>query len=237
VGVEVAVGAEVGAGVGASDAGGSVAGGSVAVGSWGVGSWGVGVGGGVVGSAVGVRDGDSVAPGVAVGPVESVAAGGGVGVAEAIWVGSLSVEGVEVGAAVGAGVGVGIGAGVEASDWGTGLDWTNQSDLLSLVSCVLPADPPGSRSMLDFAGGAGAAEPSTYALAAVPQPTVSTTVPSARRSATAPPSAASPPEYVASASGAYIPTELATSKCPPGTTGRGEAKTVLRVIVAPEALT
>jgi len=53
------------------------------------------------------------------------------------------------------------GAGAEARDCGIGFDCTNQSDRLSFVSWVLPAVPPGKRSMLDLAGGAGAADPST----------------------------------------------------------------------------
>jgi hypothetical protein len=59
------------------------------------------------------------------------------------------------------GVGDGPGTGREASDCGTGLDCTNQSALLSLVSTVLPLAPPGKRSRLDVAGGTGATVPST----------------------------------------------------------------------------
>jgi hypothetical protein len=100
---------------------------------------------------------------------------------------------------VGVGVGFGVTDGADPNGWGVGLDWTNQSAALSLVSTPLPADPPGRRSMLDFAGGAGAAAPSTNELVAVPQPTASITSPSIRLRTTVPPSAPRPPEYVASA--------------------------------------
>lgn len=68
---------------------------------------------------------------------------------------------VTVATAVAEGVADGPGTGVEASDCGIGLGCTNQSARLSLLSRVLPLDPPGRRSMLDFAGGAGAAVAST----------------------------------------------------------------------------
>jgi hypothetical protein len=131
-----------------------------------------------------------------------VPVGLGVAVAEAIGLGSGVVvsSGVVVGTEVGAvscesveGVAEGPGTGLEASDCGMGLGWMNQSTRLLFVSWVLPPDPPGRRSMLDFAGGAGATDPSTYPFVAVPHPTPSMTAPSTWRSATAPPSAASPP--------------------------------------------
>jgi hypothetical protein len=52
--------------------------------------------------------------------------------------------------------------GVDDNDCGIGLGWRNQSERLSFVSTVLPSGPPGLRSRLDFAGGAGATFPSTY---------------------------------------------------------------------------
>ena len=98
-----------------------------------------------VGDGVGVAVGDGVAVGA------SVAVGAGVD----------NSVGVEVTVGVGVGVGVGPGAGAEPRDWAIGFDCTNQSVLLSFVSWMFPAEPPGKRSMLDLAGGAGAADPST----------------------------------------------------------------------------
>ena len=71
---------------------------------------------------------------------------------------------------------------------------TSQSAPLSFVSSQLPSAPPGRRSMLDLARGAGAAEPSTNELVAVPQPTASTTDPPTCLRTREPPSAAMPLE-------------------------------------------
>ncbi len=67
------------------------------------------------------------------------------------------------------------------------------------MSEPLPAEPPGLRSRLDPADGADAAVLSTNAFVASPQPIASIAAPPTTRSATAPPVAAKPPEYVASA--------------------------------------
>ena len=68
---------------------------------------------------------------------------------------------------------------------------TVKSDALASVSW-----PSGSRTMLEpgaaVAGGAAAAEPSTSAFVAVPQPTLSTSAPAASRMPTAPPVPARP---------------------------------------------
>src|SRR5664280_1643908 len=119
----------------------------------------------------------------------------------------------------------------------TGLGCTSQSAPLSLVSSQLPSAPPGRRSMLARAGGAGATEPSTNEFVAVPQPTASTTDPPTYLRTREPPSAAMPLEYVTSASGPYIPAPLATRRCCPGASGNGDVKLALRVIVDPEAVT
>ena len=63
------------------------------------------------------------------------------------------------------------------------------------------------------AGGAGATEPSTKAFVASPQPIASIALPPIGRTASAPPVAAKPPLYVASAAAAKIPLALATSRC------------------------
>ncbi len=150
--------------------------------------------------------------------------------------------GVDVGVASTLVVGVGVvpgdhGTGGSASAWGSGLAWTNQSRLSSLVSMPLPSGPPGSRSRLEPAGGAGAGDPSTKPLAAVPQAIESMTVPSPARSATAPPAAASPPLYVASAPLAKLPAASANRRCWPGSNGVGVVQAALRVTVPPVAVT
>ena len=213
IGTGVAVGAAVGTGVSVG-AGVGVAVGS-AVGS-GVGaSVGTGVGTGVgasvgVGSMVGVGDGSSVgaAVGSAVGAVvgEGVSVGTGA-VADGVALGATVGNGVSVAAGesvgVAAGVVVGVapgaGTGGAAIDCGFGDAWVNQSTAFEFVSVVLPLRPPGLRSMLEPAAGAGAGEPSTKVLVASPQPTASTGAPPMTRSTIAPPVAANPPLYVASA--------------------------------------
>jgi hypothetical protein len=111
-----------------------------------------------------------------------------------------------------------------------------QSAALSFVSTRLPPAPPGSRSAELPAGGAAAGDPSTNSLAASPQPTASTTWPSPRRRTIDPPVAARPPLYVASASGAWIPSAFATSTWRPGSTTSVSPQEALRVTVAPVAL-
>ena len=112
-----------------------------------------------------------------------------------------------VGATVGVGVGVGCGGVFRPSAIGAG--WANQSVALSFESVALPRSPPGRRSMLDEAGGATAALPSTHAFVASPQPTASITVPPVVRSTSAPPVAAIPLLHVASATDAKTPAALA----------------------------
>ena len=129
----------------------------------------VGVGLGASGAGVGV--------GVAVGP--------GVGLALGLVVGA--------GVALADGGGDGDGTGGAPSPCGCGAAWTTQSDALSFVSRTFPPVPPGSRSMLDPAGGAAAGLPSTNAFAASPQPTASIAVPPIGRMTRAPPVAARPP--------------------------------------------
>ena len=99
---------------------------------------------------------------------------------------------------------------------GDGLAWTIQSATFTFVSVVLPAEPPGSRSRLEPAAGAGAGAPSTNALVASPHPTASITSPPTTRRAIAPPVAANPLEYVRSAPGANRPAAFAMSTRRPG---------------------
>jgi hypothetical protein len=142
-----------------------------------------------------------VGGGETVGAAESVGNGEMVGSGEGVAVGSLVQIGVEVEVSVAVGVAVEVGAGelvgagtgVEMSDCGTGFGCTAQSEVLSFESTQLPSMPPGRRSRLDRAGGAGTTEPSTYELVAVPQPTASITVPATYRRASDPPSLARPP--------------------------------------------
>jgi hypothetical protein len=207
-------------------------------GSVGAGEAPVGVGVGLaVGDAVWLEVGEAETLGAAVAGAESDGAEPK-GAGEGISVGSPAVE-VEVAVEIGVVEGglVGAGTGAEASDCGTGFDRTTQSEALLLVSSQLPDVPPGRRSRLDWAGGAGATAPSTNELLAVPQLTASITSPPTCRSASEPPSLASPPVYVASASGPYTPAELATRRCAPGASGTGDEKAALRVVVAPDAVT
>jgi len=246
VGVGVAVGFAVTVGVAVGDGvcGGVVVAVGVAAGvpvgvPLGVSVW-VEVGSGIeIGAGVGpsVDSGEAVAvdSGVPSGAGDEANVGVGCSVPGSV-AGGLA-DAVAVGTPTGEGEAVGPGAGEEARDCGTGFGWMNQSERLSFVSRVLPARPPGRRSRLDFAGGAGATAPSTNEFVAVPHPTASITVPSRWRKATAPPSAASPPEYVASARGPYMPVALATSRCCPGASGSGAEKRALRVTVEPDAVT
>ena len=121
----------------------------------------VGVG---VGVAAGV--GAGVGVGVGVGPSVSRSASGSasasgvaVGVGVGVGVGDRRGRRVGVGVGVGVGTGVGPGPGTGAADidCGEGTAWTIQSATLSFVSIPLPAEPPGNRSRLEPAGGAGAA--------------------------------------------------------------------------------
>jgi hypothetical protein len=176
-GVAVAVGAAVGApvavavvGVGVSV---SVVGSAVSAGPVGS-AVGVSVSAGRVGWAVGVSV--SVAPvgagasvSVEVGDEAKLAAGVALSEGVALGLGNAAVElansvGVNaVGVSDGDAEGVADapGTGRDASDCGTGLGWIRKSDPLSLVCTRLPPEPPGLRSMLDLAGGAGATAPST----------------------------------------------------------------------------
>ncbi len=97
------------------------------------------------------------------------------------------------------------GAGASASRWGPGTARITKSAALSFVSVPLPAAPPGRRSMLEPAAGAGAGAPSTKAFVASPHPTASIGVPPAGRRTTVPPVAAIPVVYVRSAIDAQTP--------------------------------
>jgi hypothetical protein len=179
--------------------------------------------GGTVGS--GVVDGGGVPvtelalgePGgaVAIASVVAVGDGGttlGATLADAAAVGlGIATEGDAAGLD---GTGDALATGTAAAErfCGDGRTWTNQSAALSFVSTPFPAAPPGRRSMLDEAAGAGADAPSTNALAASPQPKASIGVPPTGRRTTAPPVAARPPEYVVSAVDAYAPAALAMSR-------------------------
>jgi hypothetical protein len=122
------------------------------------------VSGGAVGVAVATGDVSGGAAGVAVATGSDASAVSPVG--------EVDSDRLELGGEVEA-----PGVGDESSDCGTGFGWTSQSARLSFVSSRLPSVPPGRRSMLDRAAGAGAGEPSTNEFAALPQPTESTTVP------------------------------------------------------------
>ena len=107
-------------------------------------------------------------------------------------------SGVPLGAAVDVGVedgdGVWTGDGGAARFCGDGVAWMSRSSVLSFVSVVFPDGPPGRRSRLDPAAGAGAGVPSTNAFVASPQPIASIGEPPVTRNATAPPVEAKPPE-------------------------------------------
>ncbi|MEO8274020.1 MAG: hypothetical protein ABI620_08130 [Chloroflexota bacterium] len=205
---------------------------------------GVGVGLGVelgveVGAAVLVGTGVSV--GAALGSTVEVGLGVAVGSADGTVV--AVGPGVLVGAAVGADVGLGVedalgaGTGGAASDCGFGEAWLNQSVELAFVSIVLPPRPPGFRSMLAPAAGAPIDEPSTKEFVASPQPTASIGAPPIGRRTIAPPVAAKPPLYVASASPAKIPEVLPTSRCCPGSRRVPLAHEAFRVTVLPVEVT
>jgi hypothetical protein len=87
--------------------------------------------------------------------------------------------------------------------------------------------------MLDPAAGAAAEVPSMNPFVASPQATESIGVPPTGRKTTAPPVAAKPPEYVASAGAAKIPAPFATSRCLPGSRTRLADHVALRVTVDP----
>jgi hypothetical protein len=82
---------------------------------------------------------------------------------------------------------------------GTGAEFSAKSPALLFESETLPPARPGPRSMLDPAGDAAAAAVSRKAFVASPQPTASIGVPPVGRSVSAPPVAAMPAVYVASA--------------------------------------
>ncbi len=167
-----------------------------------------------------------------------VGVGFGVGVGSAVGVVVGSGVGDAVGSGVGVGTGVGVGSGVapgtagEPVFCGFGVA-TNQSSAFSFVSTPFPPAPPGRRSRLDDAGGAGATVPSTKAFVASPQPTASTTDPPTTRNAIAPPVAAKPPVYVASPSPTNDPMLFAIRKRRPGSRTVDDDHVALRVTVDP----
>jgi hypothetical protein len=120
--------------------------------------------------------------------------------------------GPSVGATEGAGDGPTGGVGGDERFCGLGTADTAKSAAFTFVSVPLPSGPPGRRSMLDPAPGAGAATPSTNAFVASPHATASIGSPPIGRSTIAPPVAANPPLYVASAIAAWIPETFATSR-------------------------
>ena len=87
--------------------------------------------------------------------------------------------------------------------------------------------------MLEPAGGAATAVPSTNELLASPHPTASTVVPPTTRRAIAPPVAAKPLEYVASATVAYTPAAFAISTRLPAARVVAADHVALRVTVEP----
>jgi hypothetical protein len=157
---------------------------------------GVGVGEGV---GVGVGIGEGVGLGLAVGVALAVALGVLLGLAENEALGEA--DGLDetdaladaLGEALGLGLSVGAGTGADAMFCGLGPARVVKSTRFRSVSWPDPALPPGSRSRLLPAGGAGAGGVSSQVLVAVPQPTASTAVAApCTRSATLPPAAASP---------------------------------------------
>ena len=149
---------------------------------------------------------------------------------------SRSEQHVGVGATDGVGVAPPPGTAGAARPCGDGAPWTNQSVALSFVSVPLPARPPGERSMLEPVGGAETAVPSTNELLASPHPTASIGVPPTARSTIAPPVAANPLEYVASAMAAYTPAEFAIRTRLPGPRIVAVDQVALRVTVEPVAV-
>ncbi len=253
-GLGVAVGDGVGDGVGPGDGVGAglfVGAGvedGVGVGSAVGDGVGMGVGVGVgLGSAVGDERGGATAPGCPSG--HGVDDGVGVGSAVGDGVGcrgwrpasawatasrsAWAARSVTASGQASASVPERVGA---ASGCGIGWARTIQSAALSFESAMLPSRPPGRRSIELPAGGAGAAPPSTKALVASPQPTASITWPPTWRRTTAPPVAARPPLYVASAAPAWRPRPFAISTWRPGSTRSDPVQAALRVTVAPEAL-
>jgi len=238
VGIGVGVGAGVGVGLGVGAGVGAGVGFGLGVGV------GVGVGAGVgVGVGAGVEAGDGVGVGVGVG----AGVGVGVGVGAGVGAGVEAGDGDGVGNGVGLGVGVACGVadadgegdgpeagvGAAARFCGVGDVRTTKSSEFSFVSVPFPSAPPGSRSMLDPAAGAGATVPSTNAFVASPQPTASIGVPPIGRSTIAPPVAANPPLYVASATEAKTPAEFAIRRCRPGSRIVAEDHDAFRVTVLP----
>jgi hypothetical protein len=198
-----------------------------------------------VGLGVGIRLGVGVDVGVGAGVAAGVGVGGGVGAGVGVAVGAGVADGEGVGIRVGVGVATGVadadgegdgpegGVGVAARFCGVGDVRTAKSSEFSLVSVPFPSAPPGSRSMLEPAAGAGATVPSTNEFVASPQPTASIGVPPIGRSAIAPPVAANPPLYVASATGAKTPAVFAISRCRPGSRIVATVQEAFRVTVLP----
>jgi hypothetical protein len=111
------------------------------------------------GASVWAEAGDEARMAAGVALSEGVALGLGNGAV--VLANSVGVDAVGVSDGDAEGASDAPGTGRDASDCGTGLGWIRKSDPLSLVSTRLPPEPPGLRSMLDLAGGAGATAPST----------------------------------------------------------------------------
>src|SRR5687768_1289709 len=88
-----------------------------------------------------------------------VALGDGLAVALTVGIGVELGGNDTKGVAVGDGSS-GLGVGADARFWGSGTARSAKSVALSSVSCVEPRPPPGRRSMLEPAAGAGALLPS-----------------------------------------------------------------------------
>jgi hypothetical protein len=137
--------------------------------------------------------------GVALAVTLGVAVGVGVGTAVGVGLGTTEGDGdgevVSMGDAVAATVGDAVAAGVgeDALFCGSGTSRITKSSRLSSLSKPEPETPPGSRSRLAPADGAGAGVPTSHVFAALPQPTASIAAAAPTiLSATLPPVAASP---------------------------------------------
>ncbi len=187
----------------------------------------------MLGWAVGSGLGDALGSGLddALGSGLDDALGSGVVLGSALGDGSPDPDG--------SGLGLGDAGGTGAADrfCGIGAGRTAQSAAFWFVSVTLPPLPPGRRSMLWPGGGAAAAVPSTKAFVASPQPIASIGVPPTCRRTSAPPVAAKPPEYVASAVDAYVPVAFATSRCWPVTSSVSSVQVAFLVTVEPEDVT
>jgi hypothetical protein len=144
-------------------------------------AWAIVIGEGV-GDGVGTGVGEGVGLGVAEGDGEGVSDGvgddetdaDGEGLALTLGIGVTDGDGEDVVLAVGEGVGGTMGGA--AAFCGSGSARTTKSTTFEFVSWPDPFAPPGSRSRLELAAGAGAGAPSNQVLAAVPHPTASMAV-------------------------------------------------------------